>query len=146
MCNRFNTYGGTSIVPLGTTIDCSSFVSWVLYEYGYPAFEGGQTTTQVFYNTNWNEKYGWTEVTVGATENIINKVQPGDLVVRYNGNVHHITIVVKVENGTVYVYDCGDASNWIGKNGNPTIYTSFITASKENTKAPGKIIRVTKPE
>lgn len=146
VCDRFTTYGGTSIVPQGTTIDCSSYVSWVLYEYGYPGFEGGQATTQIFYNTNWNEKYGWTEIAVGATENIINKVQPGDLVVRYNGNVHHITIVAKVENGTVYVYDCGDASNWKGKNGNPTIYTSFITASKENTRAPGKIIRVTKPE
>lgn len=147
VCNKFTTYGGTRIVPSGTTIDCSSFVSWVLYEYGYEGFEGGQTTTQVFYNTNWNEIYGWTEIAVGESENVINKVQPGDLLVRYNGgSVHHITIVAKVENGTVYVYDCGDASNWKGKNGNPTTFTSFITVSDEGLRAPGKIIRVTKPE
>ena len=145
VCDRFTTYGNTSIVPTGTQIDCSAYVDWVLVEYGYSDFEGTQTTTEVFYNTNWNEKYGWTEIAVGATENVIDKVQPGDLLVRYNGTVHHITIIVKVESGTVYVYDCGQASNWLGKNGQPITYTSFITAATEKTQAPGKIIRVTKP-
>lgn len=145
VCDRFTTYGAANIVPKGTTIDCSAYVSWVLYEYGYTGFEGVQTCTVDFYNTNWNEKYGWTEIPVGATENVIDKVQPGDLLVRYNGTVHHITIIVKVESGTVYVYDCGQASNWTGKNGEPTTYTSFITAATEKTQAPGKIIRVTKP-
>lgn len=145
VCDRFTTYGAANIVPSGTTIDCSAYVSWVLFEYGYSEeFKDTQTTTEVFYNTNWNEKFGWTEIAVGATENVIDKVQPGDLLVRYNGTVHHITIIVKVESGTVYVYDCGDESNWLGKNGQPTTYTSFITAETEN-KAPGKIIRVTKP-
>lgn len=146
VCNRFDKYGASNIVPTGTIIDCSSYVSWVLYEYGYTGFEGPQTCTVDFYNTNWNEKYGWTEIPVGATENVIEKVQPGDLLVRYNGTVHHITLIVEVKDGTVYVYDCGSSDNWIGKNGEPAINTSFITASKESKQAPGKIIRVTKPE
>lgn len=150
VCNEFNTYGPTNIVPNSTSIDCSSFVSWVLYEYGYKEFQGTQKTTNILYNTNWNDTYGWTEIAVGEKENVIDKVKPGDILVRYSGTnagqVHHVTIIEKVENGQVYVYDCGDANNWKNKNGNPTVYTSFITASTSNTQAPGKIIRVTKPK
>lgn len=64
VCSRFQNYGGTSIVPTGNTIDCSAYVSWVLYEYGYESFAGAQTWTGALYDTNWNEKYGWTEIEI----------------------------------------------------------------------------------
>ncbi len=146
--SSITTYGGTTIVPQGPNIDCSSYVSWVLYEYGYTEFEGWQRNTETFYNTNWNSNYGWTEIPVGTSENPINKVQPGDLFVRYessqNINTHHITLVVKVENGRVYGYDCGDDTQpyaWKESGGEPIDTTWFFSG----TLGRGKIIRVTAP-
>ncbi len=160
VCNKYEkegkpTYGGSSRIPLDEDtmqiIDCSAYASWVLYEYGYEGFEGHQTTTKDFFQINWNEQYGWGEIPVGEKENVIDKIQPGDMLVRWNGNsdVHHITIIAKIENGKVYVYDCGGGAGserWKKSvDGGPVEYTTFITANRSWAQAPGKIIRVTKP-
>lgn len=138
VCQRFTSYGGTSIPPSGTTIDCSAYVSWVLYEYGYEEFAGWQRNTETFLNTNWNDLYGWEEVSVGAGENPIDQLRPGDIFVRYNGNVHHVLIVAEISNGNLMAFDCGNTNNWLGKNGEPTQKNYFLTSN-----APGKIIRPT---
>lgn len=139
---RFTTYGGSSIPCNGPTIDCSSFVSWVLYEYGYTEFEGGQTNTGGFMNTDWTAKYGWEQISVGSGENPIDILQPGDIFVRNGGGTHHVTLVVEVtDDGRILCYDCGNTSaNWNGTDGSPMDKSYFLTES-----GAGKIIRVTEP-
>ena len=135
------TYGGSSVPCTNKKIDCSSFVSWVLLEYGYTEFQGGQTTTLVFYNTNWNKKYGWEEIHLAPGENPTSKLQPGDIYVRYSSGKGHVCIVSEVKNGTVYGYDCGATDHWENKNGSIYDVTWFM-----NDNRPGKIIRVTPPQ
>ncbi len=59
--NRFS-YGGGNSIPIdesgGKTIDCSSFVSWVCYEYGYKDFKGGQQSTDTLLGVA--RSHGWT--------------------------------------------------------------------------------------
>lgn len=139
---KYTTYGGSSIPAKGPTIDCSSYVSWVLYEYGYKDFKGWQHTAQTFYQTNWKKKYGWEEIQVGSGENPKDKLQPGDIFVRYGSGTHHVTIVESIKNGKLYAYDCGNSANWLqkGGNGNSIDKSYFLTE-----QGSGKIIRVTAP-
>ncbi len=66
-------------------IDCSAFVSWVLYESG---IDIGRQTSHFFYNQNYvmYAQYNWTKITDW------NDLQPGDVLVRsghvgiYEGN------------------------------------------------------------
>ena len=142
VCNKFTTYGGTRIPPTGTTIDCSAYVSWVLYEYGYSDFKGGQNTAYTFYTTNWKSKYGWEEISVGSGQNPYNKLQSGDIFVRYGSGTHHVMIVVEKKDGKIYSYDCGSKNNWINNSsGDPIDRSYFLTY-----KGSGKIIRVTSPK
>lgn len=135
VCSRFTTYGGTSIPPAGPQIDCSSFVTWVLYKYGYTEFGGWQKTTANYYDDSWTSQFGWTVI---PQINSIDDLQPGDIVVCHNGYAQHMNIFVENRDGVAYCYDCGDASNWLGKNGEPMAYNFWQT--------PGaKIIRVTPP-
>ena len=63
--NRFS-YGGGNTIPIDESgskvIDCSTFVSWVCYEYGYKDFKGGQTPTSQLLGKarshNWTIKDG----------------------------------------------------------------------------------------
>lgn len=138
------TYGGSSVPCTGGTIDCSSFVSWVLYEYGYKEFGGGQTVTQIFYLTNWNAKYGWKEFNLAGGENPISYLQPGDLIVRDPGNNNgHITLVAKIEGDKILCYDCGNSLNWQSRsvNGEPIDKSYMLTDNRT-----GKVIRVTPPK
>lgn len=139
---RYTAYGGSSIPCTGPTVDCSSYVSWVLYEYGYTEFAGWQTVTQGFYLTNWNQKYGWEEIPLSGGQNPIDQLQPGDLIVRDNGdNNGHITLVVEIKDGRIYCYDCGNSHNWIGNNNaEPKDKSYMLTDSRK-----GKVIRVTAP-
>ncbi len=141
--NGSYSYGGTSIPPNGSTIDCSSFVSWVLYEFGYDDFQGYQHITQQFVNTNWQETYGWQEISFGANEDVTSQLQPGDILVRDSGdNNGHMNIIASVEaDGTVMAYDCGSANNWRNSDGGPVAKNNFAKSDSR----PGKIIRVTKP-
>lgn len=138
---RYTTYGGASIPVKGPTIDCSAYVSWVLYEYGYSEFAGGQKSTNVFYNTNWNQKYGWEEIPVASKESPIDILQPGDMFVRYEGHAkgltHHILIVAYIQDGKLYAYDCGAANNWLDSNGEAIDRSYFLTK-----KGNGKILRI----
>ena len=140
---RYTSYGGSGIPAKGPAIDCSAYVSWVLYEYGYKDFKGGQTSSQLFYQTNWKNKYGWKEIKVGSGENPKDKLQPGDIFVRYGSGTHHVTIVESIKNGKLYAYDCGNSDNWLvkGRNGNSIDRSYFLTEQGD-----GKIIRVTAPK
>lgn len=132
-------YGGSNVPCTGSTIDCSSFVSWILYEYGYDEFAGDQHYTQQFYLTDWNAKYGWYEIPLVGGQNPINDLQPGDIIVRDPGNNDgHVTFVAKIEDGKIYCYDCGNSKNWesTSENGEP-IDKSFMLTDLRT----GKVIR-----
>ena len=135
-------YAGGAQIPItnGNIVDCSSFVSWCIYEHGYEDFEGAQHDTVSFKNTNWNEAYGWEEIEVGAGEDCSDKLQPGDILVRDNGGGPngHVQIIASIEGDDIIVYDCGDSSNWASSNRDGMSYPSFAK-SKE---WPGKIIRI----
>ena len=141
--NGSYTYGGSSVPVSGSTVDCSSFVSWVLYEYGYNDFKGYQHITQQFVNTDWSSEYGWEEVTFNEYEDVTSMLKPGDILVRDPGNNNgHMNIIAEVtEDGTVLAYDCGATKNWKNSDGGPIDKSWF--AKKDSRK--GKIIRVTKP-
>lgn len=135
---KYTQYGGASIPVKGPRIDCSSFVSWCLYEYGYTEFAPYQTDTSTFLSTNWNKKYGWEEISVGSGENPINTLKPGDIFVRNGSGTNHVTIVAEIKNGKLYSYDCGNTSaNWNGTSGAPADKSYFLTEVGQ-----GKIIRV----
>ena len=139
------TYAGASIPPTGgSTIDCSSYVSWVLYEYGYEEFGGGQHCTEQFYNTNWNDAFGWEEIAVGPGEDCSSQIQPGDLFVRDDGgNNGHIQFILSIEpDGTILTYDCGAEGHWVTeyRDGYPSNFTKGDSKNR-----PGKIIRIEDP-
>ena len=143
VCSRFTTYGYLGSIPPSQSkrqIDCSGYVTWVLYELGYSEFDN-QVDTNKLYNTNWNAKYGWTEIPVGSGENPRDILQPGDIFVRYegkgSGQTHHVLIVERIEGKELYAYDCGSAKSFVGSNGESVRKTYFLTK-----KGPGKIIRI----
>ncbi len=84
------TYGATGNVPVSGsngTIDCSGYVSWVLYEAGYKAtFSGHQKTVSFFVNS---PPAGWEVITN------FDAIQPGDLIIMNDNEGHqygHIQI------------------------------------------------------
>ena len=144
--NTHFTYGPTGQIPPTTTkLDCSGLVSWVLYEYGYGDFKGSQEHTYNFYHTNWNKRYGWTEIDVKAGSDVSNIVQPGDIVVRRGikdgEEKGHVDIIYRIEGKTIYGFDAG-SSKAINHGAYPNGYRVnwFMKDSR-----PGKIIRVTPP-
>ncbi len=77
----------------GRTIDCSSYVTWVLYCAGYEEMKGYQQTSYTFNNNPW----GWQEISV-------EEAAPGDIVV-YNG---HVEIIAGTGTSERFVvYSCG---------------------------------------
>lgn len=147
-------------IPITTHYcNCSSYVSWVLYEYGYKDFEGTQKRSTYFYSTDLNKKYGWTTISVGRGEDISNKVQPGDIVVRVpigksnNTPNGHIAIISSTNGSQPYAYDCGQDDNIAKKKDGTPVYPNgrpenwFLKSKRGNgmTNNPGKIIRVTPP-
>ena len=78
--SQFTTYGNSSVPCTGNTIDCSSFVSWVLYKMGYEDFKGEQHYTWDFYNTDLNKEHGLYEEKISG--NVLDKIQVGDILVR----------------------------------------------------------------
>ena len=120
------------------SIDCSSYVSWALYEYGYTAFGGKQKTTDYFMdigNTlskNKSTKY-FTKVNKS-------NIAAGDLIVyKATGNngvsSDHIEIYSSTKNGQLYVLNAGrDAA----------IHTRYDIKSKYSLSKAKYIIRVKK--
>ncbi len=146
--NTFGEYTNGNMVPPTTNhIDCSSYVDWVLYKYGYEDFKGYQKVTQWFVNTDLHAKYGWEEIPVAAGEDVTSKLKPGDILVRDPGNNDgHMAIVSEVRSdGTVWGYDCGGTSHWqLNKGGKPYNFSCFAKGDTcEYKRRPGKIIRVT---
>jgi len=102
VANNGFTYGPTGNIPVsGTngTIDCSGYVSWVMYEAGYKAtFAGHQkTVTSFFVNT---PPADWQVITN------FDAIQPGDLIIMKNNSgddYGHIQIYA----GGDKHYNCG---------------------------------------
>lgn len=95
--NNFYYVQGNEIpYPNGTSYtDCSAYVTWVLYEYGYTELKGHQKGTSWFMNTNTMQKMGWT--VKPATQ-----AEAGDIVV----NNHHMEIYA----GDGKFYNAGSTS------------------------------------
>lgn len=142
-------------VPPGDPIgymDCSHYVSWVLYEYGYTEFEGAQQNTYTLVGTNWNAKYGWEEIAIGNGD-VSSQLEPGDILVRNGGGGGHTCIVADTSGGKIMAYDCGSGTNqlssntWAGRwsevkgSDSPVDSTYFATGNY----GAGKIIRVKAP-
>lgn len=82
--NNYSYIQGTTIPADENSIngiDCSAYVTWVLYEYGYTELKGHQKTCRWFMNTSTMQKMGWT--VLPATQ-----AEAGDIVV----NSHHMEI------------------------------------------------------
>ena len=124
--------------------NCSSYVSWVIYEYGYTDFKGWQKTTWGMFGANYNELYGWQEKYFSGGVDLKPYLKPGDIVVRFieqNGvKKGHVEIVVSVSDKGAVAYSCGSSpavKNGSHVNGVPT---TFFDATDDR---PAKIIRVT---
>lgn len=102
------TYGGGYYIPDGifssSVVDCSAYVSWVLYEAGCESFHTYQETEFVA-NCSAGEHPELEEITDKS------QVQPGDvLVYRAYGSYSsgHVELAAQVEDGEVIrVYNCG---------------------------------------
>ncbi len=106
---------------IGKTVDCSSFVSWVLYRAGYTQFEGHQATSSVFKQNPW----GWEEISS------INQAQAGDILV-YSS---HVEIYAgELNNGRPLVYNCG--GNWSIQNPAPSTSGNPVGNIRKILRAP----------
>lgn len=138
------TSGSVAIPPSDKKINCSAFVNWVLYEYGFKDEFGSNTYDTVsFVSTDWTTKMGWQEVSVAASEDVTSKLRAGDILVRDagGGTNGHMNIIASVDDGKILAYDAGSESNWNTSNakaGKPIDVTNF---AKSDNRA-GKIIRV----
>lgn len=145
-CHRYvrehgYTYGGGYNIPDGiyssSVIDCSAYVSWVLYEIGCESFHTYQETEFV------------QNCSAGVhpeLEEIENKreVQPGDILVyrAYGGYDGHVELAAKVENGTVeLVYNCGSDTS-ISSEGTEDYPETSTPARDISEYADNKIYRV----
>ena len=138
------TSGSVAVPPSDKKINCSAFVNWVLYEYGFKDEFGSNTYDTVsFVSTDWTTKMGWQEVSVAASEDVTSKLRAGDILVRDAGGGAngHMNIIASVDDGKILAYDAGSESNWNTSNakaGKPIDVTNF---AKSDNRA-GKIIRV----
>ena len=110
----------------GSTIDCSSYVTWVLVDAGVQGFSNGM---HQWGSTTFNQNpYGWEEVA-------IEEAQPGDIIV-YSG---HVEIVADIGTDEFIVYNCGGNSS-IRATGSTNLPESS-EASRSKTQVL-KILRV----
>ena len=138
---------GDSPIQIPITIsrcNCSAYISWALYEFGYTDFEGDQWRTRELYKQNWSDKYGWEEIYFNSGDDITSMLKKGDIVVRVkvysDGSVGYGHTNIVASNGGTSSFDCG-YSSWV-KNG---AYPNGIQrVSWYQSGNPGKIIRPTK--
>ena len=140
VCEKNPDYGmvGVGIPWDAPTIDCSSYVSWVLYEYGVATkndalvqeFQGGQHSTMTLMTVDW-DKMGFETIPVSPGQDVRSILQPGDILNKDSGGGAngHVQIVVEVKDGAVYVYDCGPSRWRDAVNAGPVEYTSFAAGS-----------------
>lgn len=98
------------------SIDCSSYVTWVLYEYGYKELAGYQQTTWTLVDRA--REYGWT-MKPGS------EAQPGDILL--NPSTH-----TEIYIGDGKVYNCGSTNSIRSKYtyDDPARYQYAITVTK----------------
>ena len=88
-----------------TTIDCSSYVSWVLYEAGYEDLAGYQHSTANSSFGAYGDEKGWERI------QSIEELQPGDICFwAKSGDPYHVNILVSKDSGKYLFYDCGSTS------------------------------------
>lgn len=124
IANNGYTYGALGVqvknAKSSKKIDCSSYVSWVLYNAGYLDFGGYQQTDVTFYANSW----GFKEVKKSD-------VKPGDILI-YSG---HVEIYAGMDGNTTKVYNAGS---------NNSIKNSGVTNSSRGINAATKILRPSK--
>ena len=151
--------GGTSPMPFaesqseqknsGDMIDCSGFTCWCLNRWfkddrdDVSEFFAEQRSTSEMVDEDYNEMFGLEEIPIAAGEDARPKLEPGDILVRWNGDdaTHHVCICKEVQDdGTVWTYDCGSQSHWntMDNLDHTTTRESFVGVCD----APGKIIRI----
>ena len=121
------------------SLDCSSYVSWALYEYGYTEFSGKQKTTDYFMKIGKMLSSGKSTKYFSKLVKR-NDVKPGDLIVyestKNNGvSSDHIEIYSSTKNGQLYVLNAGR---------NEAIHTRYAIKSKYSLGKAKYIIRVKK--
>lgn len=101
----------------GNTIDCSAYVTWVLYEYGYSELEGWQKVVSWFANENTIKKYGWKVYPAS-------QAQAGDVLIKDG----HMEIYV----GNNRSYNCGSTQAIREETSfcNPNNFTTAIRINK----------------
>jgi len=110
----------------GKTVDCSSYVTWVLYCTGYEEMEGYQQTSVTFNNNSW----GWEEIS-------LSEAQPGDIVT-YSGHVEIIAEVTSSDH--LRVYNCG------GNNSISAVGTAELPESSKSGYTKNKIKKILRPQ
>lgn len=140
---KFKYHQGNTIPVQNNLCDCSTYVSWVIYEYGYKDWAGWQRSTYNLYNTNYQSLYGWEEHYYSGNTDLTNIVQPGDIIVRRNSAGGHTDIVASVSNGVVKAYDCG-SDNSVENHKYPDGYPNPGFLKDTGKYRPAKIIKVKK--
>lgn len=140
---NFVYHNGNTIPVQNNLCDCSTYVSWVIYEFGYKDWAGWQRTTYNLYNTNYNQLYGWEEYYYPGNTDLTNIVKPGDIIVRRSGGEGHTDIVASVSDGVVRAYDCG-STEAVTNHKYPDGYPNPGFLKDEGKFRPAKIIKVKK--
>lgn len=110
-------------------VDCSSFICWGLYEYGYDEFKRDkQYTTYDFMNEDnlerWQKDYNWEVKRVHNGTEAAAQVKAGDIVV-YD---EHMFIVKEVKNqNEIITYDAGDQSHWVNQETKKELQQNGVT-------------------
>lgn len=110
--------GSNKPVPVNPPyIDCSSYVSWVMYESGFKDFKGGQKTSSTFASNPW----GWEVVSK-------NNAKAGDILI-YRGHVEIYT----GKGNLVYNMGSNNAINSVGTSDLPESSNSGSSHGVANT-------------
>ena len=148
-------YGGMGACPFAqspssanhkSTIDCSAWVTWVLYEWGTGEVKShfsSQRATPALMKDNYEDLFGWTQIDLKGGQDAYPLLQPGDILVRDDGKggkYGHTCIIKELDGGNIRGWDCGNSSHWRGQDNkeDTNISDSFVHSDKR----AGKIIRV----
>ena len=135
-------YNNGNAIPIRNNLcDCSSYVSWVIYEYGYQDWAGYQRDTGALYSTNYNQLYGWEEIYYPGNTDLTPLVRPGDIIVRRANGVGHTDIVSYTDGTTVKAFDCG-SNEALTNHKYPDGYINPGFLKDIGKFRPAKIIRV----